>query len=230
MKKILSLLKACMTSDMNIFKIRQKKDNNKNSFMLPLFLSFVFMFAIWSNANMIFEKLAPMNLQVLVIPLVVFGTSIMVIVEGVYKTGSLLFNCKDDQLLLSLPIKRSTVLFVRIFKFYLFELMFNALFIIPLIVAYLRWADCLKWTFFLTSFVMLIMLPIIPVIISCIVGVITSSISSRFKFKNFTQILVSFVIILGVFLLSLYIDSFIDTIAAHVTTIIVFIFLLFFPV
>ena len=120
MKKILSLLKACMTSDMNIFKIRQKKDNNKNSFMLPLFLSFVFMFAIWSNANMIFEKLAPMNLQVLVIPLVVFGTSIMVIVEGVYKTGSLLFNCKDDQLLLSLPIKRSTVLFVRIFKFYLF--------------------------------------------------------------------------------------------------------------
>ena len=229
MKKILSLLKACMTSDMNIFKIRQKKDNNKNSFMLPLFLSFVFMFAIWSNANMIFEKLAPMNLQVLVIPLVVFGTSIMVIVEGVYKTGSLLFNCKDDQLLLSLPIKRSTVLFVRIFKFYLFELMFNALFIIPLIVAYLRWADCLKWTFFLTSFVMLIMLPIIPVIISCIVGVITSSISSRFKFKNFTQILVSFVIILGVFLLSMNIDSFIEKIALHATSINDFIIKLYYP-
>ena len=165
MKKILSLLKACMTSDMNIFKIRQKKDNKKNSFILPLLLSFAFMFAIWSNANMIFEKLAPMHLQVLVISLVVFGTSIMVVVEGVYKTGSLLFNCKDDQLLLSLPIKRSTVLFVRIFKFYLFELIFNALFIIPLIVAYIRWADSLEWTFFLTSFVMLLLLPVIPVIL-----------------------------------------------------------------
>ena len=231
MNKILSLLKACMTSDMNIFKIRQKKDNNKNSFMLPLFLSFVFMFAIWSNANMIFEKLAPMNLQVLVIPLVVFGTSIMVIVEGVYKTGSLLFNCKDDQLLLSLPIKRSTVLFVRIFKFYLFELMFNALFIIPLIVAYLRcrWADSLEWTFFLTSFVMLLLLPVIPVILSCIIGVITSSISSRFKFKNFTQILVSFVIILGVFLLSMNIDSFIEKIVVHATSINDFIIKLYYP-
>ena len=31
MKKIISLLKACMTSDMNIFKIRQKKDNKKNN-------------------------------------------------------------------------------------------------------------------------------------------------------------------------------------------------------
>ena len=229
MKKILSLLKACMTSDMNIFKIKQKKDNNKNSFMLPLFLSFAFMFAIWSNANMIFEKLAPMHLQVLVISLVVFGTAIMVIIEGVYKTGSLLFNCKDDQLLLSLPIKRSTVLFVRIFKFYVFELMFNALFIIPLIVAYIRWADTMDWTFFLTSFVMILFLPVIPVILSCIIGVITSSISSRFKFKNFTQILVSFVIILAVFVFSMNMDSIFEKIAAHATSINDFIIKLYYP-
>ena len=229
MKKILSLLRACMTSDMNIFKIRQKKDNNKNNIILPLLLSFAFMFAIWSNANMIFEKLAPMHLQVLVISLVVFGTSIMVVVEGVYKTGSLLFNCKDDQLLLSLPIKRSTVLFVRIFKFYLFELMFNALFIIPLIVAYIRWADSLEWTFFLTSFVMLVLLPVIPVILSCIIGVITSSISSRFKFKNLTQILVSFVIILTVFVFSMNMDSLFEKIAAHATSINDFIIKLYYP-
>ena len=229
MKKILSLLRACMTSDMNIFKIRQKKYNNKNNIILPLLLSFAFMFAIWSNANMIFEKLAPMHLQVLVISLVVFGTSIMVVVEGVYKTGSLLFNCKDDQLLLSLPIKRSTVLFVRIFKFYLFELMFNALFIIPLIIAYIRWADSLEWTFFLTSFVMLLLLPVIPVILSCIIGVITSSISSRFKFKNLTQILVSFVIILTVFVFSMNMDSLFEKIAAHATSINDFIIKLYYP-
>ena len=229
MKKIISLLRACMTSDMNIFKIRQKKDNKNNNIILPLLLSFAFMFAIWSNANMIFEKLAPMHLQVLVISLIVFGTSIMVVVEGVYKTGSLLFNCKDDQLLLSLPIKRSTVLFVRIFKFYLFELMFNTLFIIPLIVAYIRWADSLEWTFFLTSFFMILLLPVIPVILSCIIGVITSSISSRFKFKNFTQILVSFVIILTVFVFSMNMDSLFEKIAAHATSINDFIIKLYYP-
>jgi len=229
MKKIISLLKACLTNDMNIFKIRQKKDNRKNGIILPLLLSFVFMFAIWSNANMIFEKLAPLHLQVLVISIVVFGTSIMVIIEGVYKTGSLLFNCKDDQLLLSLPIKRSTVLFVRIFKFYLFELLFNALFIIPLIIAYLRWADNIEWTFFLTSFVMLLLLPVMPVILSCLIGFITSSISSRFRFKNFTQILLSFIVILGVFLLSMNMDSLIEKIALHATSINDFIIKLYYP-
>ena len=164
MKRVYSLLKACMTSDMNIFKIKQKKDNKKS--FLPIVLSIFFMFAIWSNANMIFEKVAPMHLQVVVISIVVLGTSLMTIIEGIYKTGPLLFNCKDDQLLLSLPIKRSTVLFVRLFKFYVFELIFNSLFIIPLIIAYLRWADGVDWTFYLTSFVMLVFLPIIPVVVS----------------------------------------------------------------
>ena len=228
MKKIYSLIKACMTSDMNIFKIKQKKDNNKKS-LLPLALTFIFMFAIWSNANMIFEKLAPMHLQVLVISMIVFATSILVVVEGVYKAGPLLFNCKDDQLLLSLPIKRSTVLFVRIFKFYIFELIFNSLFIIPLVVAYIRWAENLKWTFFLTSFIMTIFLPIIPVALSCVIGAISSSISSSFKYKNLAQILTAMAIILGAFYLSYNMDGLVDYLAKHATSINDFIMKIYYP-
>ena len=227
MKKIYSLLKACMTSDMNIFKIKQKKDNKKN--LLPIVLSCLFMFAIWSNANMIFEELAPMHLQILVISMIVFATSIMVIVEGVYKAGPLLFNCKDDQLLLSLPIKRSTVLFVRMFKFYVFELVFNSLFIIPLIIAYLRWAENIEWTFFLTSFVMLIFLPIIPITLSCILGAISSSLSSRFKFKNLAQILISMAVIFGVFFLSYNMDHMAEYLAKHATSINDFIMKIYYP-
>ena len=227
MKKIYSLLKAAMTSDMNIFKIKQKKDNKKN--LLPVLLSFLFMFAIWSNANMIFEELAPMHLQILVISMIVFATSIMTIVEGVYKAGPLLFNCKDDQLLLSLPIKRSTVLFVRMFKFYVFELVFNSLFIIPLIIAYLRWAENLEWTFFLTSFIMLIFLPVIPVVLSCILGAISSSISSRFKFKNLAQILISMLVILVVFFLSYNMDNMAEYLAKHATSINDFIMKVYYP-
>ena len=229
MKKLYSLIRASMTSGMNIFKIKQKRDNKKSSIALPIFLSLCFMFAIWSNANMIFEKLAPMHLQMIVISLVVFATSIMTIVEGVYKTGPLLFNCKDDQLLLSLPIKKSTVLFVRIFKLYIFELMFNSLFIIPLIVAYLRWAENLEWSFFLTSFIMLLFLPAIPVALSCIFGMITTSIASRFKFKNLSQIIISMGVIFCVFYLSYNMDSLAENIAKHATSINDFIMKLYYP-
>ena len=129
MKKLISLIKACMTSDMSIFKIKQKKDSNKKKTGLMIAIAFFFMMSIWSYANMFFEKMAPLHLQEIVLSIFVFLVSIIVIGEGIYKTGPLLFNCKDDQLLLSLPIKRSTIFFVRVFKFYVFEVLFNALFI-----------------------------------------------------------------------------------------------------
>ena len=127
MKKLISLIKACMTSDMNVFKIKQKKDGKKNNLVLPIVVSLLIMFYIWSNSNVLFEKVAPLHLQILIFSMFILGISFFTVIEGVYKTGALLFNCKDDQLLLSLPIKRSTVLFVRIFKFYVFELIFNSI-------------------------------------------------------------------------------------------------------
>ena len=219
MRKLYSLIRACMTSDMNLFKIKQKNATGIKKLFLPLFLSLAFMFAIWSNAHLIFEQLAPMHLQYVVLSLFVFGTSIMTIVEGVYKSGSLLFNCKDDQLLLSLPIKRSTVVFVRIFKFYVFELLFNSLFMIPLILAYLRWAESINWTFFLTSFVMILLLPIIPIVISCIIGAIISSLSSRFKFKNFAQTVIAIILLLAVLYISFFMDTFYEYVVKHATSI-----------
>ena len=134
MKKLYSLIRASMTSGMSLFKIKSKNNSKASKIVIPIVLSFLFMFAIWSNANLMFEKFAPLHLQYIVLSLFVFLTAIMTLVEGIYKTSSLLFNCKDDQLLLSLPISRRTVLFVRIFKFYAFELAFHSLFIIPLAV------------------------------------------------------------------------------------------------
>ena len=215
MKKLYSLIKACMTSDMNIFKINKKKTNKKSGIVLILFISLCFMFSIWTYANMFFEKMAPMHLQSIVLSLFVFLISILTIGEGIYKTGPLLFNCKDDGLLLSLPIKKSTVLFIRIFKFYVFELIFNSLFIIPLIIAYTRWADSITWAFYLTSVIMLFILPIIPIVLSCIIGTITSALSSRFKFKNLTQIVTSTIILLIIFYLSFNLEGFFTYLAKH---------------
>ncbi len=219
MKKLYSLIRACMTSDMNLFKLKTKKGGKSSNKLLVIFIALYLMFLMWSNANIIFEKMAPMHLQFIVLSLAVFAISIMTIVEGVYKTGSLIFNCKDDQLLLSLPIKRRTVLFVRIFKFYVFELMFNSVFLLPIIIAYIRWAESIDWTFFLTNIVMLLMLPIIPIVISCAIGAIISGLSSRFKHKNIAQIVISMLFFLGLFYLSFNMNSFYEYIIKNATSV-----------
>ena len=214
MKKIFSLIKACMTSDMSLFKIKKNKKNKFSSF-LPLFIALYLMFMIWGSANSVFERVSPMNLQYIILSLAIFSISIMTFIEGIYKAGPLIFNCRDDQLLLSLPIKRRTVLFVRILKFYIFELLFNSMFLLPFMAAYIRWGTNIGWDYFLTCFIMLLLLPIIPIVLSCVVGVFTSSLSSRFKYKNASQIIISMIFLVGIFFISFNMDGVFNYIVKH---------------
>ena len=217
MKKLYSLIRACMTSDMQIFKLKTK--SKRASFLIPLFVALYLMFMLWGGANTLFEKLTPLHVQYVLLPLFAAAISMMTFMQGIYKTGPLIFNCKDDDLLLSLPIKKRTVLFIRIFKFYVFELMYNSLFLLPIMIAYIRWAENLNWTYYVTSISMLLLLPIIPIVLSCFVGAITSSISSRFKYKNLVQIVTSMIFIILIIALSYKTENLVNYLIKNATSI-----------
>ena len=228
MKKTLSLIKASMTSDMNIFTIKSNKKKSNSKYLIG-FIAIILMFSLYSTYSQIFEKFAPLNLQTLLLATLVLAVSVMTIFEGIYKTGSLLFNCKDDQLLYSLPIKKSTILFIRLFKFYVFELMFNTLFLLPVIVSYIEYTPNITWTFYLTSVIMILTIPIVPIVISAIIGFLTTGLSSKFKYKNAMQIVLSMAVIIGAIYLSMEMDNVYDYMIEHSKTLNDFITKLYFP-
>ena len=154
MKKLISLIKASMTEGMNLIKISSKK-KGKSSIILPLILTFYLMFTIGVNASVIFSILSKNNMAHALLSVFALSISIMTFIEGVYKAGPLIFNCKDDDLLLSLPLKRRTVLFIRMFKFYIFELLFNSLFLLPIIIAYIPYGN-IDISYYITSLFMLL--------------------------------------------------------------------------
>ncbi|MBE6157172.1 MAG: hypothetical protein E7160_00025 [Firmicutes bacterium] len=198
---------------MNIFKIKTK--TKRLGTLLPVGIALYLMFMIWGMANELFEKLVPTHMQYILLPTSVFLVSIMTIMEGIYKAGPLIFNCKDDQLLFSLPIKKRTILFIRILKFYIFELIFNSMFIIPFMVAYIRWADSINITYLITSITMLFILPIIPIIISSIISMIITSLSSRFKYKNLVQIIISMTFLVGILYISYNTENLLKYLIKH---------------
>lgn len=228
MKKLCSLIRASMSSGMSLFKIKTKK-GKASSFIIPSFVAIYLMFMVWAGANSLFEKLDPLGIEYLMLSIIVFGVSIMTIIEGIYKTSSLLFNCKDDQLLFSLPIKKTTILFIRILKFYIFELIYNSIFMLPVMIAYIRWGNNLGWTYYLTSFIMIITLPIIPIIISCIIGFLTTGLSSHFKYKNALQIILSMIFIIGVMLVSYNLNGIMNYLLDHADSINDVIIKLYYP-
>ena len=143
MKRLISLIKACMTENMNLFRIKNKNQTKTSKKLIPIILTALLFFSFWSYANMIMESLIEVHMEIALLTLFVIFTSIMTLIQGIYKASGLLFNCKDDNLMFSLPIKKSTVLFVRIFKFYVFELIFNTIWLLPVMIAYIRWAEVL---------------------------------------------------------------------------------------
>lgn len=228
MKPLLSLIKVSLNHDMNVFKINTKKPSKFSKVFLPIILTGYIMVIFGVYANELITKLTPIHMEYFVLTLFTLSVSILTIIEGIYKSGNLLFNCKDDDLLLSLPIKRRTILFIRIFKFYVFELLYNSLFLLPGIIVYAYHMNP-SWTYYISSFFALLLLPIIPIAIATIIGFIITSISSKFKGKNIAQTVVTTIFLLGIMFLSYNLDHFINNIAKQAKSINDFITKIYYP-
>lgn len=214
MKKILSLIKVSLNHDMNLLKVNTKKQKKITKILLPIILLGYLMVVIGSYSYVLMDKLKGANLEYVVVSIFAFFTTITTLMEGIYKSGNLLFNCKDDDMLLSLPINKKTILFVRMLKFYLFELLYNSLFILPVMIVY-AFKTAPGLSYYLVSFVALLTLPIVPIILSCILGFLITYLSSKFKGKNLIQTIFTTIVLLAFMYFGYNSGGFISNIAKH---------------
>ena len=198
MRKLISLLKATMSQDMSLFKIKSKKESKISKIILPIVLALIVMVSIGSYAYMFAEVLAPCNLTYIILTIFIMLTSLLTVIEGVYKSQGIIFEAKDNDLLFSLPISKSKIFFTRVFKLISFQFLYNALFMLPAIVVYAMFEET-NISFYIISFIMLILLPIIPTIVACIIGYIIKGLSSKFKAKNIVQVLLTTIMLLFIF-------------------------------
>ena len=215
--KTFSLLKAALSQDMNMFKYSANKNSSKlTKTLFPIFLFILVGISIGTYAYMIGEKLAPFNLTYIMLSMFIILVTILTFMEGIYKSQGILFEAKDNDLLFSLPIKKSQILFVRIFKLLLFQYIYNAMFLLPAFIIFIYF-ETPGINFYLISLLMTILIPIIPTIISSMLGYIIKLSSSKFKSKKIIQTLLSSIVFLGIFYLSLNIEDFIQDIASKAT-------------
>lgn len=218
MEKLVSLLKATMSQDMSLFKIRAKNESKINKIILPIVLALIVMFSIGSYAAMFAEELAPNNLTYIILTIFIMLTSLLTLIEGVYKSQGILFDARDNDLLFSLPISKSKIFFTRVFKLICFQFLYNSLFMIPAIVVYAMYEKT-NANFYIMSLVMIVLLPIIPTILACIIGYIIKGISSRFKAKNIAQVILTSLILLCIFYASFNVQAIMANIAQNANSI-----------
>lgn len=217
--KLMSLLKAVLSQDMNMFKYSSGKNASTfKKIILPMLLFIIVSTSIGCYAYFIADLLAPLHLTNIMLSIFLAVVTILTFIEGIYKSQGILFEAKDNDMLFSLPIKKGTILFVRIFKLILFEYIYNLMFVLPAFVVY-AYFEHPSINFYLISFIITILIPIIPTIASCIIGYIVKMLSSKFRSKKVMQTLLSSIVFIGIFFISLNLNSFLQDLISNATNI-----------
>ena len=219
MKKLISLLRAGLSQDMSMFKYNTAKNSSKlKKAIFPVFLFAVIAFSLSVYIYMIAGPLHKINLTYIMLSMVLALVTILTFMSGIYKSQGILFEAKDSDLLFSLPIKRSSILFLRIFKLILFQYLYNLMFLLPAFIVYIIFEHP-GLDFYLISLLMTLLIPLLPTVVSSLVGYLVKTISSKFKAKKVIQTVLSTIVFLVIYILSLRMNDFIENIATQATSI-----------
>ena len=113
-------------------------------------------------------------------------------IGSVFMVQSQIFNARDNELLLSMPIKPSAILFGRIASLLVIEYIFQAIIIVPAFVVlclngYITYLPALGIVFFVLA---AILLPLLPLSLGCLFGWLIAVVTSRMRSKQvFTLVL-----------------------------------------
>ena len=125
--------------------------------------------------------------------------TIFIFFSNVFKIKSVIFDFKDYDLLMSLPIKRNVVITSKIVSLYIINLLYTVIVMIPGYVAYISFVDLPYDGLF---FFLLFTIPIIPILASTIVGIILSWLTSFFRNKNIGSYVIYLLVVVIALLVS----------------------------
>ncbi|MBQ3470416.1 hypothetical protein IJH23_01720 [Candidatus Saccharibacteria bacterium] len=189
MSKLTSLLNATMSGGIQIFNYRGK--TKRSRWLMPTLLAVLMGVLILISAVGMTAELKEAGGESAILSIYALVTTIIIVTEGIYKSGDLLFKPRDNDMLLAMPIKKPLIVFARMVKFYAFEMLYCLIFLLPALIAYAMNVE-VGASYFLIAITMMLLIPVIPIAVSCVIGFITSAISSRFKHKAVLEVLLSF--------------------------------------
>ena len=148
--------------------------------VLMVYVAGVFLWLFHMMASALCAPLLEMGLGWLYFAVMSAMALALGVVGSVFQAQSQLFEARDNESLLAMPIPPSRILGARLLALYLQSLVFSALVLVPTALAYAAAAPlagpaalCLTAAFLL--------LPLLTVTLSCLLGWLTALITSRLR-------------------------------------------------
>lgn len=198
MKMIKNLI-MLRKDDMDIFnsfgfKNSNMKVNDAKWILLKNILTFAMMFLFGYIQYFIASNISNKSYMLIIFYIATF---FITIIFGIVRSQSLLFSAKDNSLLLSLPIKKHTIMLSRIILYLISQYGLCLLVMVPAIVVYIM-LETPVITFYINSLLSVLMLPIIPSLLGGLIGYFIQIVSSNRKKRNMFQTVLTISTIVGV--------------------------------
>lgn len=124
-------------------------------------------------------------------------TCMITMITTIYKVKGILFGFKDYDLVMSLPVRNSTVVISRLALLYILNIVFTLIVIIPASIAYGIIAKP-GIPFYILSFLTTFFVPVIPMIAAAIIGTLITALAAKFRHSNVLYLIFTFGVIIGV--------------------------------
>lgn len=142
------------------------------------------------------RALAAVNAEYLALVVMFTSASLITVLSTMYRTNGTLFNFATYDMLSSMPISARTVVLSRILIGAIVDIAPLAIIMIPAGVTYAVSVDpgVTFWPIFILT---LLMLPLIPYTIGALLGVVATSLASRFRSSGLVTVGFGFLLIFG---------------------------------
>lgn len=197
------LINTNIINEFGLNKIKNLNSKERNKILAIIVGSIVLIgyliYAIFKLCLDVSDLLILYNQMDLLLLIGFVGTVLFSLFTTLYKSSSYLFEAKDFEMLISLPLKESTILISKIFMLLISNYLFTApIILIPAIVYSMK--VNVSIFFYVNLILMFLCTPLIPMIISSIISFFLGNISSKIKYKNAILIIGS-IILLVVYML-----------------------------
>jgi len=133
-------------------------------------------------------------------------SSVTVLMTTVFKASDALFQSRDFDLVLSLPIPARTVAAARMLKLYSIELAFALIVLVPAGGVY-AWFARPGAVFYASYLLTALAIPVIPMVVASLIGVLTAFAGASLRRVRYAGLILSFLVMLGFVGGSFYLGS-----------------------
>ncbi len=128
-------------------------------------------------------------------------TSLVILFFTIFKAGSVIFQMRTYEALISLPVSKTAIVISRFITMYITNLLLSCFVMLPGIVLYGIWMKP-GFSFYIFSILGTFFLPLLPITVATMIGAFITAVSSRMKRKSLVNSVLTMLLIVGFMVLS----------------------------